>query len=188
MDEASEEQFPPYKLRANIQSAASRLTMHEEPAIGIEDTNRQPESMKEDLQELNSLVQQALQQVGEVDARDVVWEWLKERSENFWNKHDGEDNMWSLNDPTVKYPSRGDSCKGFAKEVLNECPYAKRVLVITANDTTDAGSGWLWELDENGNIEKVDEHHGYEGARGRDVEGYFREEHGISGSASWECY
>jgi hypothetical protein len=59
-----------------------------------------------------------------------------------------------------------------------------RVLIINANDTSDSGSGKLFELTENG-VEIVEEEHGYEGARGHDVTGYFREEYDINGRATF---
>jgi hypothetical protein len=55
-----------------------------------------------------------------------------------------------------------------------------RVLVIEANDTTDSGSGRLYEISEDG-VEIKETHHGYEGARAQDVRGYFEEHHDISG-------
>jgi len=57
-----------------------------------------------------------------------------------------------------------------------------RILVINANDTTDSGSGTLYEISEDG-IEIGETHHGYEGARAEDVRGYFEEHYDISGMA-----
>lgn len=59
-----------------------------------------------------------------------------------------------------------------------------RVLIINANDTSDNGSGRLYAL-EDGTLEIVEEEHGYEGARGHDVTGYFREEYDINGRATF---
>jgi len=61
-----------------------------------------------------------------------------------------------------------------------------QVLIIEANDTTDSGHGTLFdikELKENGSAEltQIDSKNGYEGAMAKDVTGYFRDEHGISG-------
>jgi len=55
-----------------------------------------------------------------------------------------------------------------------------RILIIEANDTTDSGSGTLYEISEDG-VEVKKTHYGYEGARAEDVRGYFEEHHDISG-------
>jgi len=59
-----------------------------------------------------------------------------------------------------------------------------RVLIINANDTSDSGSGILYAL-RDGRLEIVEEEHGYEGARGHDVTGFFREEYDINGRATF---
>jgi len=59
-----------------------------------------------------------------------------------------------------------------------------RVLIINANDTSDSGSGRLYAL-RDGTLEIVEEEQGYEGARGHDVTGYFREEYDINGRATF---
>jgi len=58
------------------------------------------------------------------------------------------------------------------------------VLIINANDTSDSGSGRLYAL-RDGTLEIVEEEQGYEGARGHDVTGYFREEYDINGRATF---
>jgi hypothetical protein len=70
-----------------------------------------------------------------------------------------------------------------AGEIMSECVYADRVLIVSANDTSDSGAGILFERKEDGSVEKVDEETGYHGAKGKDVTGYFRDEHNISGKA-----
>jgi hypothetical protein len=86
--------------------------------------------------------------------------------------------------PTIEWPSRGEDCVGIATTILNECENANRVLVVAANDTTDAGTGWLYVKRNGGQVEKVATKNGYEGARGKDVTGYFKEEYNITGRAS----
>lgn len=70
-------------------------------------------------------------------------------------------------------------------ELLTEVDVRKgdEILIIEANNTTDSGSGYLYEIKSTNSleVEDKDEKHGYEGARARDVVGYFRENHGISG-------
>lgn len=89
-------------------------------------------------------------------------------------------------DVTVQL-ERGISRSGAAKRWAEDYPDANRIVVIQANDTSDAGDGTLFDVDEDGNVEQIDEKHGYEGARGRDVTGYFGDEYGLSGYASWEA-
>lgn len=152
-------------------------------AAELDQTDRTIEEQQELLDELQSVVEQGRSEVGELDAEQIVSDWLKEWSSNFFR--DSYDAFISWHSPpTVQYPSRGDALPSVAKEILKDCPYAERVLVIHANDTSDSGKGYLYQLDDDGEFEKVDEWAGYEGAVGRDVAGYFREEHRISGLAS----
>ncbi len=70
-----------------------------------------------------------------------------------------------------------EQAKTIVKQIIKESNQNKATLIITeSNDTVDASSGYLYEY-INGNLEKIDEKHGYEGAKGRDVEGYFKEEY-----------
>ena len=82
---------------------------------------------------------------------------------------------------------RGISREQAAERWANEYPDANRIVVVQANDTTDSGDGTLFNVDDNGNVEQIDEKHGYEGARGRDVTGYFGDEYGLSGYSTWEA-
>ena len=85
--------------------------------------------------------------------------------------------------PTVRWPSRGEDCAGIAKTILDECEAANRVLVVAANDTSDSGTGWLYE-EQDGIVKQVDKTEGYMGAQAKDVIGYFREEHNMDGRAN----
>lgn len=85
---------------------------------------------------------------------------------------------------TVQLDGRGHTGSAQVSRIFEQCPGVTRALVIDANDTVDAGSGYLYERDENGDPVKVDRKKGHEGAMARDVVGYFRDEHGISGDPS----
>lgn len=97
-------------------------------------------------------------------------------------------------DRTVKV-GRGAKHYRAAREFAEKFPEAEYIVVVSANDTSDSGDGTLFRVtlsadgseDERFNehpIKKIDEKSGYEGASGRDVTGYFRDEHGIIGHAS----
>lgn len=73
-----------------------------------------------------------------------------------------------------------------ADTVFEECPYAGRIVIIVAGDTSDSGSYYYFER-EDGETELVDSWHGYGGARGRDAEGRVEDEHGVFGYASFEA-
>lgn len=73
-----------------------------------------------------------------------------------------------------------------ADTAFEECPYAGRIVIIVAGDTSDAGSYYYFERQE-GETVLVDQWHGYGGARGRDAEGRVEEEHGVFGYASYEA-
>lgn len=66
-----------------------------------------------------------------------------------------------------------------AMEIFKECPSIHRILFIRLSDSTHAGDGILYERYSG----KVDSWGGYEGAKGNDVVGYFRDEHHIKGSS-----
>lgn len=85
-----------------------------------------------------------------------------------------------------------------ARDFAKEFPEASHIVVVSANDTSDSGYGSLFRVtlandgskDERFNehpVKQIDSMHGYEGARGSDVTGYFRKEHGIRGYESWEA-
>lgn len=81
---------------------------------------------------------------------------------------------------------RGIDHEVAAQQWANHFPEADRILVISANDTSDSGTGTLFTV-EDGEVEQVAEKAGYAGANGKDVVGYFREEHDAKGYASWEA-
>lgn len=145
---------------------------------------------EEEVREAYEILEQVLANCGEVDPAKKVHKYLKDRC--------GEDNshpFLTYDDTTACMGPRGladmddsygreTSAKDYAQEIFDECEYASRILIVSANDTSDSGSGRLFEKDEDGNAVEVDYHQGYEGAKGRDVTGYFRENHNISGVAS----
>lgn len=81
---------------------------------------------------------------------------------------------------------RGAKHGRVAQQFAEEYPDADTIAVVAANDTSDSGRGTLYSV-EDGDIEKIDSKSGYEGAKGRDVTGYFRDEHGVESYASWEA-
>lgn len=81
---------------------------------------------------------------------------------------------------------RGADHEGVARMLADEFPLADRIIVVSANDTTDSGYGTLFDVGD-GSVEEIDRKEGYEGAKGRDVTGYFREEYGVTGYATWEA-
>lgn len=82
--------------------------------------------------------------------------------------------------------ARGANHKALARKYADKFGRAEQIIVVSANDTSDSGYGTLFDVTENG-VEKVERWEGYEGAVGRDVTGYFREEYGVKGYATWEA-
>lgn len=93
---------------------------------------------------------------------------------------------------------RHASHSGVAKDLAEEFPRAEYIAVVSANDTSDSGHGTLFrvtltvdgETDDRFTkhpVKEIDSMSGYEGARGSDVTGYFREEHGIKSYETWEA-
>jgi hypothetical protein len=85
-----------------------------------------------------------------------------------------------------------------AKEFAKEFPRADRIIVVSANDTTNSGNGSLFRVtlskdgspDERFNkhpIKEIDTKEGHQGARGNDVTGYFRDEYDTRGYSTWEA-
>lgn len=180
-EESSEEQIAPYKNRAHIERLASELLGHEEPAVGPEDCGLSVEDVSDTLEEIIHEAEKALEETGEANAEERVRNWLKAWSQDFYEKR--ADSLIGTGTPKVQYPSRGKAIPLVAEEILANCPYANRVLVVCANDTSDSGTGWLYEM-EDGEFVEVDKKEGYGGARAKDVTGYFREEHNIEGRAN----
>lgn len=81
---------------------------------------------------------------------------------------------------------RGANHKALARTYSEEFPLADTIVVVAANDTTDSGRGTLFDVSD-GSVEEIDSKEGYEGARGRDVTGYFQDEHNVNSYATWEA-
>lgn len=60
--------------------------------------------------------------------------------------------------------------------------YCQKILAVRISDSTHGGDGVLYDVDEDGNIERIEKWEGYSGAKGADVVGYFRENYRIKGS------
>lgn len=80
---------------------------------------------------------------------------------------------------------RGANHEYVAKQLAEEFPLAEQIVVVSANDTSDSGNGTLFDVTDG--VEQIDHEQGYEGARGRDVTGYFREEYDVQSYATWEA-
>lgn len=107
---------------------------------------------------------------------------LEEAIETVADRHE---NVTKISDDTIGMGGYGAVIDTRVDEIIDESEAETgRVLIINANDTSDSGTGRLYELTEDG-LELVEEEHGYEGARGHDVTGYFREEHNINGRATF---
>jgi len=100
-------------------------------------------------------------------------------------------------DTTIQV-ERGADHETVAKRFAQDFPQTDRIAVVSANDTTDSGHGTLFQvtLADNGSrneqysthpVKHIDSKGGYEGARGRDVTGYFEDEHGARSYATWEA-
>lgn len=88
---------------------------------------------------------------------------------------------------TVQIPRNADH-KKWAVILTEDVPkVVEKVAIVSANDTSDSGYGTVWDVDDDGTVEKIDEKDGYEGAEGRDVTGYIKEEYGLLSYASWEA-
>jgi hypothetical protein len=88
-------------------------------------------------------------------------------------------------DRTVQV-ERGANHQTTAEILAEEFPEVEDIVVVSANDTSDSGFGTVFNV-ENGAVTKVDSKEGYEGAKGRDVTGYIRDEHGLKCHATWEA-
>lgn len=83
----------------------------------------------------------------------------------------------------LDYTIWGYDGAGKAREIAKQVAEdGDEVVIIEANDTSDSGRGVLYEMN-GGELEKVDEWGGYEGAKGRDVVGYMAENHNVSSVA-----
>ena len=90
-------------------------------------------------------------------------------------------------DTTVQV-DRGANHFSVAEELAEAHPEAESIAVVSANNTSSSGYGTLFSVANNGQrIEKVDSKEGYEGAKGRDVTGYFSDEYGVRSYASFEA-
>lgn len=176
---SDEEEIPDESLIQSIIDRQQRLyNAYEE-----EETDQ----LSTQLHNLVDEAEQALKQTGDVDPEEKVVDYI----EREWQMR-GESPLISWrNTPTFQYPDRHGAsytnepaAEGIAERLLDECEYVQRVLIVSANDTSDSGAGELYERGDDGSPELVDHWTGYEGAVGRDVTGYFSEEHSISGCAS----
>jgi hypothetical protein len=79
-----------------------------------------------------------------------------------------------------------DAARNEADRVFEECPYAGRIVVCIAGDTSDSGGAYYFERQE-GETVLVDKFMGYEGARGRDAVGYIQDEYNLRCFASYEA-
>lgn len=107
----------------------------------------------------------------------------------------GSDAVLQREPPTFRAPVRhwGDPSYAYSESVryvpdeianlAEECPTVERILVIYTDDTGDEWIGWLYTVDTDDVVKVVEEWSGYAGALGRDVAGYFAEEHRIEGTA-----
>lgn len=141
------------------------------------------EEAEELVETIKSYAEELAGEVGVIPSKDQVIQYLQKN----WDEDSSGSYGLTYDDFTFQHSVRGlgyDGGKSVAQQIFDECPAAGRVLIICANDTSDSGDGWLYERDEDGNAKLVDEKSGYEGCVGRDVQGYFREEHNISGLAS----
>jgi len=147
--------------------------------VALELSQSAGEEQRDALNELARLVEDAQTQIDAQAAHESVETYLRDLAEEF----DSTYYQKYPETPTIRWPSRAEDCSGIAKTILDECEAANRVLVVAANDTSDSGTGWLYERHE-GSVTKVDTKEGYMGAQAKDVIGYFREEHDIEGRAS----
>jgi hypothetical protein len=82
--------------------------------------------------------------------------------------------------PTIKMRQKQD-LDAFVKQISDKMP-CNRILAIMISDSTHTGGGILFNVKDNGYIERIEKWSGYSGAKGADVRGYFKEEHNIAGS------
>lgn len=85
-----------------------------------------------------------------------------------------------------------------AKEFAEQFPEAEYIVVVSANDTSDTGTGSLFQVtlcndgSKDGRFnqhptKQIDSETGYQGARGKDVTGYFRREYGLQSYCTYEA-
>ena len=89
---------------------------------------------------------------------------------------------------TTVQVERGANHLSVAEQLAEAHPEATSIAVVSANDTSDSGYGTLFSVEDGGmRVEEIDSKEGYEGARGSDVTGYFREEYGVRSYESFEA-
>lgn len=173
---STEEQLPSAEaLEELIDHATTAKQAHETGSIDY---------LQSHLSKLSEKAGKLVEETGEVDAEAYVNDYLRER----WSEEASDSyGVLPRDPPTFQHGIRGLAPNGGVNDVVDEiftdCPHAERILVICANDTSDSGSGWLYQR-TNGGWELVDQEDGYEGARGRDVTGFFRDEYNIHGRAN----
>lgn len=131
---------------------------------------------------LNNLTEELASKAGHVDAGERVDDYLDSVVEN----HVSAEATYT--DHTLLWGPRGlahdkSDAQDRAEEIFDACDNAKRVLIISANDTSDSGVGVLFGRDGDGGAREIDYKEGYEGAVGADVRGYFKDKHDIRGKA-----
>jgi hypothetical protein len=88
--------------------------------------------------------------------------------------------LLGIETPTVQMPIQ-EHIDSFVQQIANEIP-CRRILVIRIGDSVHAGDGILFNVQEDDSVVRVEKWSGYEGAKGADVRGYFKEEYRITGS------
>lgn len=82
--------------------------------------------------------------------------------------------------PTIQLAQKND-LESFVAEIAEDMP-CDRILAILISDSTHAGGGMLFNVENDNNVSHVETWSGYSGAKGADVRGYFKEEYNITGS------
>lgn len=144
--------------------------------------------LKHYLEEIRDKADELASLTGEVNAEERIIDYLEDE----WKTSRGNSPVvdWA-NTPTFIHPQRSVASytegepqgQSVAEGLFEDCPYVQRILIISANDTSDSGAGELYKRDGDGGAVLVDHWVGYEAAHGQDVRGHFREEHNISGVA-----
>lgn len=139
--------------------------------------NTDPEDRVKAMEEIEKLVEE--EDYGDRERTDYILSYVQDEF--------GDDKVIPQGDGVTFRERRGlardkGDSRQLSEKILSKCEHVKRVLIISANDTGDDGAGILFERSGDG-VEMVEQWHGYQGAVGEDVRGYFQEEHRIRGTA-----